>query len=260
MYFYKAAVFMLIDTHAHICDKSFDADRTLVIQRACAAGVKRIIAVGENMDDAVGNLELAGKHPELLSAAGLYPLYAEPVAAEEMYEFIRQNKSKLAAIGEVGLDFHRVKDDAEKELQKKVLEGFAELSLELDIPINVHSRSAGRQAVSLLLEKGVKKAQLHAFDGKAGSALPGAEAGYFFSIPPSVVRSRQKQKLVRRLPLSCILVESDSPVLGPDHQKRNEPANCIAALEMIASIKNIPIEQAAETIRENTSRLYGAVV
>ncbi|MCF8111093.1 MAG: TatD family hydrolase [Desulfobacteraceae bacterium] len=250
---------MLIDTHVHICDKAFDTDRCKVIQRASAAGVKRMIAVGENMEDAVRNLELTEKYPELLFAAGLYPLYAEPGAAEEMYEFIRQNKSKLAAIGEVGLDFRTAKDGAEKDLQKKVLEGFAELGLKLDIPLNVHCRSAGRQAVSLLLEKGVKKAQLHAFDGKAGSALPGVEAGYFFSVPPSVVRSRQKQKLVRRLPLSCMLIESDSPVLGPEPGKRNEPANCTIALEAIASLKNISVEQAAEAIHENTECLYGPV-
>ena len=82
--------------------------------------------------------------------------------------------------------------------------------------------------------------QLHAFDGKASAALPAVEAGYFFSIPPSVVRSRQKQKLVKQLPLTCLLVETDSPVLGPEPGVRNEPANLPLAIRAIAEIKSLP--------------------
>lgn len=249
----------LIDTHTHLCDPGFDADRVEVLRRAASVGVCRIITVGETLADARRNLELAGRHPELLAAAGLYPVGADPGAAAQLHEFIRQNRDRLAAIGEVGLDFWAARGDAEKERQCNILADFAALSLELDLPLNVHSRSAGRHAVDLLLEKGVKKVQLHAFDGKAGAARPAVEAGFFFSIPPSVVRSRQKQKLVRQLPLSSILLETDSPVLGPDPKSRNEPANCTVALDMIASLKNISALQAAETIYENTRRLYGDI-
>jgi len=96
-----------------------------------------------------------------------------------------------------------------------------------------------RLAWALLLEHNAKKVQLHAFDGKASTALPAVEAGFFFSIPPSIVRSRQKQKLVKQLPLSCLLVETDSPVLGPSPDERNEPANAVVSLNAIAEIKDI---------------------
>ena len=98
---------------------------------------------------------------------------------------------------------------------------------------------------------------MHGFDGRTAAALPAVEAGYFFSIPPSIVRSRQKQKLVKQLPLSCLLVESDSPVLGPDPQVRNEPVNVLKALQAIAEIKDIAPEEVHEAIRENTEKLYG---
>ena len=83
------------------------------------------------------------------------------------------------------------------------------------------------------------------------------EAGYFFSVPPSVVRSPQKQKLVRRLPLSCMLLETDSPVLGPDRDQRNEPANAAVSLMAIAEIKGLPASEVAAAVKANTARLYG---
>jgi TatD DNase family protein len=109
----------------------------------------------------------------------------------------------------------------------------------------------------MLLEQGAQKVQLHAFDGKASAAMPAVEAGYFFSIPPSIVRSKQKQKLVKHLPISCLLVESDSPVLGPSPEKRNEPSNAAISVDAIAEIKNISRKEVIETIFENTCRLYG---
>ena len=249
----------LVDTHAHICDPVFNRDRAEVLARAAAVGVGAVIAVGENMADARRNIELAAVHPMLRPAAGLYPTILDPAGAEQMCAFIKKERSNLWAIGEVGLDFWVVKEQAEKEIQKEIFKGFIDLAHELDLPLNVHSRSAGRHAVALLLECGAPRVQLHAFDGKASAALPAAEAGYFFSIPPSVVRSRQKQKLVKHLPLTHILVETDSPVLGPAPKERNEPANVALSIRAIAELKNIGEETVIEAVAENTARLYGNI-
>jgi len=247
----------LVDVHAHICDPCFDADRDQVLERARKAGIEAIVAVGENLEDALKNLELSKKHPALKPAAGLYPTCLDVNLAHKMAAFIRQQRSSLFAIGEVGLDYWVNKKDAEKELQREIFKLFVELAKELNLPLNVHSRSAGRQAIALLLDSGAPKVQLHAFDGKTVTALPAVEAGYFFSIPPSVVRSRQKQKLVKRLPLSCLLVETDSPVLGPSHEARNEPVNILRSLKAIAAIKDIDEKAVIAAVSENTEKLYG---
>jgi len=247
----------MVDTHAHLCDARFEEDRAQVLERAKAAGVTAIVTVSEDLDDARRNLELSAIYPELWPAAGLYPTELDPDQAEAMVLFIRQVRSRLAAIGEVGLDHWAVKEEEDRELQKTIFGRFISLAIELDLPLNVHSRSAGRHAVSFLLERGAKRVQLHAFDGKAGAALPAVEAGYFFSIPPSIIRSRQKQKLVTQLPLSCLLIESDSPVLGPYPDVRNEPANVMIAVDSIAEIKNVGREEVLEAVSCNTRRLYG---
>ena len=157
----------------------------------------------------------------------------------------------------MGLDYWITKDEAQREIQREIFRSFIDLSKELSLPLNVHSRSAGRHAVDLLFESAAEKDQLHAFDGRAAAALPAVEAGFFFSIPPSIVRSEQKRKLVRKLPLSCLLVETDSPVLGPVPQERNEPANALVSIKAVAEIKGIAEAETAEAIQENILRLYG---
>ncbi len=248
----------LTDVHAHLCDPAFDTDLSPTLDRAHAAGVATIVAVGETLVDARKNLEIAARFPgSVLAAAGLYPAHLDAAQADAVVALVRERRSEFAAIGEVGLDHWKVQDEAGRELQREIFLDFVALSLELDLPLNVHSRSASRHAVALLLERGARRVLLHAFDGKVSTALPAVEAGWFFSIPPSVVRSPQKQKLARRLPLSSLLLETDSPVLGPEPGTRNEPAHLGIALSAVAAIKGLPAEEVAEAVTENACRLFG---
>jgi len=248
----------LIDTHAHLCDPVFDDDRKAVLDRARDAGIKAVVVVSETLAEAGRNLELAAEFPgRVLPAAGLFPTVLDLEQGRAIEELLRRERQRFVAIGEVGLDYWKVQGEADREVQREIFGRFITLSLELELPLNVHSRSAGRQTIELLLDEGAERVQLHAFDGRAAKALPAVEAGYFFSVPPSIVRSPQKQKLVCRLPLENLLIETDSPVLGPAPQQRNEPANARISLETIAEIKELPVEAVAEVIEDNTVRLYG---
>ena len=247
----------LTDCHAHLCDDSFADDLGDVLARAADAGVGSVVAVGETRADAERNLELAEAYPGVVRpTAGLYPTHLDLAEAERIASLIRRERPRLAAIGEVGLDRWKVREERDLAVQREIFTFFIDLSIELDLPLNVHSRSAGHYSIDLLRERGATRAQLHAFDGRAARAEPAVEAGYFFSVPPSIVRSPQKQKLVRRLPLSCLLLETDSPVLGPERDQRNEPANAVVSLEAIAEIKGLPAREVVAAVRENTARLY----
>jgi TatD DNase family protein len=227
------------------------------LNRAEATGIRAIITVSETLQEAHRCLELAGSHGLLKPAAGIYPSHADMSHVEAMASLIRQNREKLYGIGEVGLDYWIGKEQEQRERQREVLGFFVELALEVDLPLNVHSRSAGRHVIEFLRECGARRVHLHAFDAKASTALAGVEAGYYFSIPPSIQRSQQKKKLVRALPLSRILVETDSPVLGPRPDTRNEPANIRHAIDAIAEIKAAAESEVRDTVYENTLRLYG---
>ncbi|MGH9464355.1 MAG: TatD family hydrolase [Thermoanaerobaculia bacterium] len=248
----------MIDTHAHLCDPAFASDLPEVLARARAAGVEAIVAVGETLADAERNLELAAAHPDLIRpAAGLFPTVLDAEQADRLIEWIRAHRAALAAIGEVGLDHWRVREEPARDLQREIFVRFIDLAVELDLPLNVHSRAAGRATIDLLLARGARRVQLHAFDGRAASALPAAEAGYFFSVPPSVVRSAQKQKLVRRLPVERLLLETDSPALAADPGARNEPEQLRISLAAIAELKDLDPAAVREITAANARALYG---
>lgn len=246
----------VFDAHAHLASADFAQDLPQVLARAAAKGVCGIVAVGETLKEAEQTLGLSTRHPLVKPAAGLYPTILDLEAAEAVVTFIRQHADRLVALGEVGLDHWAVKEEADWKIQEEILEKFVRLSTELDLPLNVHSRSAGRHTLTFLRERGARRVLMHAFDGKASSALEGIRAGYFFSIPPSVVRSPQKQKLARQLPLECLLLETDSPVLGPDPVSRNEPQNVTIACRAVADLKGILPEEVARVTTQNARRLF----
>ncbi len=246
----------LFDAHAHLTSADFAQDLPGVLTRAEAAGVRGIVTVSETLAEAERALALSRQHPLVKPAAGLSPTVLDREAAEDLATFIRQHADRLVALGEVGLDHWVIKEEANWKIQEEILARFVTLSNELDLPLNVHSRSAGRHTIAFLRERRARRVLMHAFDGKASAALEGVRAGYFFSIPPSVVRSGQKQKLARQVPLECLLLETDSPVLGPDPAVRNEPQNVTVACHAVADLKSIHPEEVARVTTENARRLF----
>lgn len=247
----------VVDVHCHLLDQSFDDDRHDVISRAKAESVVAVIEGTQNLGES--RRMLAERTEFWHASAGIHPSFAHTEDVASMLEFIEANAHDIVAVGEIGLDYYPEKTEQEKERMRDVFRSQAELARELDLPVVVHSRSAGKEAISLLLKWGVKKAVLHAFDGKSSSALEGVRAGYSFSIPPSVSRSQQKRKMVSALPLGAMLLESDSPVLGPTGKERNEPKNVWVSAEIIAELKRVPVKEVAEITTANATKLFRAL-
>jgi TatD DNase family protein len=246
-----------IDAHAHLGDEVFDPDRGDVLERAAAAGVAAVVCVGETLAEAERNLELAREHPLLRPCAGLYPTHLDLAALESVEALAREHRQEIVAVGEVGLDHWKVDDAEGQELQERIFRRQIRLALELDLPLNVHSRSAGLRAIEVLVEEGARRVLLHAFDARPATAERGLEHGFVFSIPPSVVRSRQKQKLVDRVPLESLLLETDSPVLGAEPGARNEPAAIATSAAAVAERKGVAVEVVARVTTANARRLFG---
>uniref|UniRef100_A0A3P9K578 TatD DNase domain containing 3 n=1 Tax=Oryzias latipes TaxID=8090 RepID=A0A3P9K578_ORYLA len=257
-----------VDCHCHISARDFDEDIEEVIENAKKAGLLAVLAVAEHVGEFDKIIELSQRFPGFIfPALGVHPVQA--VSAQQQrgasmqdlaaaLPVIENYKDQLVAIGEVGLDFtpRFVSGESDKDVQRKVLVQQAQLAKRLDLPLNIHSRSAGRPTIQLLKEEGVEKALLHAFDGRPSVAMEGVKAGFFFSIPPSIVRSEQKQKLVKQLPLENICLETDSPALGPEKQVRNEPRNIRISAEYVSQVKGVSLQKVMEVTTQNALRLF----
>jgi TatD DNase family protein len=250
----------MYDAHCHINDPQFDPDLDEVLERAKNAGVMGIVDSALNAEEIEKSLRISAANPGFVfTAAGLHPENVNPEEFDRVVRLVREHMDRIVALGEVGLDYWWVKEEADREIQREHFRGFIALAKELDKPLIVHSRSAGKYAIDMLIEANAKRVLMHAFDGKAGHALLGAEFGFYFSIPTSVVRSDQKVKLAKLIPLERLLLETDSPVLGPDKKERNEPANLPLVARKIAELKRIDVEEVIRMTRSNTISFFGLI-
>jgi len=244
----------LIDVHAHLTDPSFK-DLPEVLRRARAAGVKKIIMSITDPAEFVRAREVLSMDPGYLYlTAGFDPT----VLLEEKYNQFKEllRLGDIVGIGEVGLDHFYVRDHSQRVLQEAFFRSSIRLAIERDLPLVVHSRSAGHDALEVLYSEGAERVLMHAFDGKSGDALSATKRGFFFSIPTSVVHSEQKQKLARLLPLGSLMLETDSPVLTPVRGERNEPANLILGARKIAEIKHVKVEEVVRVTVANAERFF----
>ena len=247
----------IVDTHCHLDQEEFDDDRDAVIEKAAQLGV-HVICSAITQDTWQKCFTISNSYETVYASIGLDPLLTDYAPAGR--EFILSNASELVSIGEVGLDHFRERNHAQRDSQESVFKDFISISNELKIPIQVHSRSAGKSALQVLEENDAAAVHMHAFDGRSSYARNAShDLGYYFSIPTSVVRSPQKKKLVKAIAIERLLLETDSPVLGPDKGQRNEPANIGIALSEVATILHREEEELREIILDNTLRIYNRI-
>lgn len=191
-----------------------------------------------------------------------------------MLELIRSNRHALAGVGEIGLDFTphvllkqlealkqldpSATEEAVKGRQRAVFGAQLQLAKELDLCVNVHSRNAGHHAIAMVAESGVDRAVFHAFDGKPVYAERAAREhkGYVFSVPPSIVREPSFQGLVRAVPLSQLVLETDAPALPPVQRTRNIPENLRISCSEVARLKRVPEQHVAAVTSANARQLF----
>lgn len=244
----------MIDTHCHLENEAFDQDRYSVIERAKELGIS-IITSGIDPDTWSKTCDIADSYSHVYASIGLDPILFEK--GNQATEWIRKNRKRILSVGETGLDHYLVRDHREREKQAICFKKLINIAEELHVPIQVHSRSAGKAALEVLTNNDASMVHMHAFDGKASLArVASRDLGYYFSIPTSVVRSPQKRKLVKAISIDRLLLETDSPVLGPERSLRNEPANLPVVIQEVSKILGMEEEEVRKLSVENTHRLY----
>uniref|UniRef100_A0A8B9Q0F7 Uncharacterized protein n=1 Tax=Apteryx owenii TaxID=8824 RepID=A0A8B9Q0F7_APTOW len=220
-----------------------------VIEKSRKAGVQAFVSVTEQENEFEKVIGLAERYPSsVVPCFGVHPIRS---GAEGWH----------SATVQVGLDFTPwlVPTPQQREEQQRVLALQLAIEKRLDLPVNVHSRSAGRQTIAFLKKEGVQDVLLHNFAGRPSVALEGVQASYYFSFPPAVARQDQRAKLIKQIPLENICLETNSPSLGPNKEERNEPEKIRIVCQYIAALKGVSVERVCEVTTKNALKLFPKV-
>ncbi len=243
---------MYVDVHCHLDDERFD-DTDEVIKRAEKAKVVAIINNGASPERNRKTLDLVKKYKIVKKALGFYPGHVHEYDDKEIEKELKWiEKQKPIALGEIGLDFTY----SDKERQENIFKKFITLGKKLEIPLIVHTRKAEKRIVEIIEEEKPKKVVLHCFSGKLKllKRLDGYDV--YFSIPPIIVHSVHFQELVRKVPLTRILTETDAPWMAPVKGERNEPSNVTVTVKEIAKIKKVEEDEVMKAIYSNYQKLF----
>ena len=253
---------MWTDTHAHLAEPEYDADRMDVIQRARDAGIGRIVLIGCGIIGAQRALALAETDDLFQAVVGFHP--EEVLTLKEsdwpIMEALMRHP-KVIAIGEIGLDFYWDKDPDHHRIQEDVFLRQIDLANRLDQPIVIHSRDAIQRTYDLLKQHPVKRSGImHCYSGSLEMAKAFIKLGYYISLagPVTFKNAHVPVEVALGIDLDHLLIETDSPYLAPHpyRGKRNEPAYVKMTAERIAELRGIEISTLEQKLEQNYIKLF----
>jgi TatD DNase family protein len=254
----------LIDSHAHIDFPQFADDREAMLERARAAGVNTILAIGtgpgpEQLDAAIPYAET---HDWIYTTVGIHPHEAREVTPAHLDTLARlAQHPKVIAWGEIGLDYYY--DHSPREVQQRAFCEQMELARAARLPIIIHCRDAWTDCLDLLQEKWKSSALggiLHCFTGTLQDARRGLDIGFLVSFTGNLTypKAQNIRDVAKALPLEKILIETDSPYLAPQafRGKRNEPAYVAEVAKALANVRDLGTEETASVTAANFRRFF----
>ncbi|HEY0197978.1 MAG TPA: TatD family hydrolase [Rhodanobacter sp.] len=253
-------MFNLIDSHVHLDDDEFAADRDAVIQRAAQKGVGAMIIPSVDAASWPRIGSICAEHPQLHPAYGLHPLFLSnhaPGHVEMLSSWIAGHAA--VAVGEIGLDFHA--DGLDRQLQQRYFESQLNIAGERNLPVIVHARGAIEETTLTMRRMGGLRGVVHSFSGSEQQAEQLWRMGFHIGIggPVTYDRARRLRRIVAAMPIEFLLLESDAPD-QPDsshHGQRNEPAHIADVLRTIAELRGEPESSIADATTANAKRLFG---
>jgi len=255
---------MYIDSHAHLDDAGFNADREAVIERARAAGLRYILAVGGGTgpDNLEAPVALAEHHDWIFATVGIHPHDARHFSDHHTEQISKlAQHPRVVGVGEIGLDYHY--DNSPREIQKVVFIKQLELARQARLPVIIHCRESWPHLTKIVEEHWKSSGLggiLHCFSGSSQDAARFLDWGFQVSFAGNVTykKADDLREVARAIPLDHLLIETDSPYLAPVpyRGKRNEPALVIEAARTLATLRRLSPEEFGEIVVRNFERFF----
>lgn len=254
---------MIVDTHAHFDDESFDNDREELLLSMKAKGIDIIVNASATVKGCYDSLELAKKYDFMYFMAGIHPSDTLDLEKPGIFDEIKKmaDNEKCVAIGEIGLDYYW--DEPDRVVQKKWFSNQLAYAVDIGKPVNIHSRDAASDTADIMK---AEKAQdvggiIHCFSYGVDMAREFLNMGFCIGVGGVVTfkNGKKLKEVVEYTPLDRIVLETDCPYLAPEpyRGKRNQSEYLHIVAEQIANIKNVTKEEVIEATRNNALRVYG---
>lgn len=251
----------LFDTHNHLNAKQFDGIEDEIIEQARQNDVEYLAVVGFDEETIDKSLALSAQHANIISVLGWHPTeaYRYNRAIEKMLE-LKLDQDKVQMLGEIGLDYYW--DASTKQVQEKVLRRLIAMAKEHHLPITIHNRDATADVYRILKDEGIPNEGgiMHSYGESEEEVYKFLDLGMHISF--SGVLTFKKTEEVRRaakvVPADRLLIETDAPYLAPvpKRGKRNEPAYVKYVAQVLAEVREMPLEDLARLTTQNAFDLF----
>ena len=238
-----------------------------IIEEIKKAGITKVISAGYSLEASQKAVDFAKKYDWIYATCGISPNDI-PQQEQELWktiskieEIVKTNRQNVVAIGEIGLDYYWEKDESKRELQKKAFIKQIQLANMLELPIVIHTRDAITDTISILKENPVsQKGVFHCCPQNRELIKEALKLGFYISFagPITFKNSKNANEMINLVPNDKILIETDSPYLSPEPFRgtRNDSRNVKLVAKRIAEIKQISLEQVAETTFNNANKIF----
>lgn len=251
---------MLFDTHAHLDDRAFDADRAELLASLPEQNLALVMNPGCSLASSRNAAALAAQYSYLYAAVGSHPDAADEVtdAVLDEYRKLCKRNLRIKAIGEIGLDYHY--EDIPRDIQQRAFRAQMALAQELKLPVIVHEREAHADGMAVIRDFPEVTGVFHCYSGSAEMARQLVDRGWYIGFTGVLTfkNARKAVEVAATLPLERIVLETDCPYMAPEpfRGKRNDPGKLIRMAEKLAEIRGLPVEEIQLITLENGKRLY----
>lgn len=251
---------MLFDTHAHMDDRAFDADREELLASLPSQGIALLMNPGCSLESSRNASRLSLEYDYIYAAAGSHPDAADEVNADVLEEYRKLCKlnPRIKAIGEIGLDYHY--EDIPRDIQQSAFRSQMALAQELALPVIVHEREAHEDGMTIVREFPAVTGVFHCYSGSAEMARQLVDRGWYIGFTGVLTfkNARKAVEVASSIPLDRIVLETDCPYMSPEpfRGRRNDPGRLCHMAQKLAEIRGLTVEEVHRITTENGRRLY----